>query len=156
MLNEHYEGDGAIVFRHACKLGCEGIVSKRLGSQYRSGRTKHWLKVKNPEAPAVAREAEKRRWIGMVQSRRRPRLIPVRWGASAARRRWTPRRNIPMICLSVKRLGFTGDGLYLFLEKVAKLRLIDHVSNDRLPQDTATENVQTILLRTTMLWREAQ
>ena len=39
VLNEHYEGDGAIVFREACKLGCEGIVSKRLGSPYRSGRS---------------------------------------------------------------------------------------------------------------------
>jgi bifunctional non-homologous end joining protein LigD len=36
VLNEHYEGDGAIIFNHACKLGCEGIVSKRLGSLYRS------------------------------------------------------------------------------------------------------------------------
>jgi ATP-dependent DNA ligase len=30
VLNEHYEGDGDTVFQHACKLGCEGIVSKRL------------------------------------------------------------------------------------------------------------------------------
>jgi bifunctional non-homologous end joining protein LigD len=30
VLNEHYDGDGAIIFEHACKLGCEGIVSKRL------------------------------------------------------------------------------------------------------------------------------
>jgi bifunctional non-homologous end joining protein LigD len=57
-FNEHYTGDGAIIFKHACALGCEGIVSKRLGSPYRSGRTDHWVKVKNPEAPAVAREAE--------------------------------------------------------------------------------------------------
>jgi hypothetical protein len=56
--NEHYTGDGTIIFKHACALGCEGIVSKRLGSPYRSGRTDHWVKVKNPEAPAVAREAE--------------------------------------------------------------------------------------------------
>jgi bifunctional non-homologous end joining protein LigD len=58
VLNEHYEEDGAIVFREACKLGCEGIVSKRLGSPYRSGRSAHWVKVKNPKAPAVKREAE--------------------------------------------------------------------------------------------------
>jgi bifunctional non-homologous end joining protein LigD len=31
VLNEHYDEDGAIMFREACKLGCEGIVSKRLG-----------------------------------------------------------------------------------------------------------------------------
>jgi bifunctional non-homologous end joining protein LigD len=51
-------GHGDIVFAQACKLGCEGIVSKRLGSLYCSGRSKQWLKVKNPEAPAVRREAE--------------------------------------------------------------------------------------------------
>jgi ATP-dependent DNA ligase len=36
----------------------QGIVSKRLGSPYRGGRSAHWLKVKNPAAPAVKREAE--------------------------------------------------------------------------------------------------
>jgi ATP-dependent DNA ligase len=44
--------------RLCCKLGCDGIVSKRLGSPYRSGRSQHWVKVKNPNAPAVKREAE--------------------------------------------------------------------------------------------------
>jgi bifunctional non-homologous end joining protein LigD len=58
VMNEHYNGDGATVFKHACKLGCEGIVSKRLGSLYRSGRSDNWIKVKNPAAPAVKREAE--------------------------------------------------------------------------------------------------
>jgi len=33
-------------------------LSKRLGLLYRSGRSKHWVKVKNPKAPAVRREAE--------------------------------------------------------------------------------------------------
>jgi len=58
VLNEHFEEDGAAVYRAACQLGCEGIVSKRLGSLYRSGRSRHWVKVKNPKAPAVKREAE--------------------------------------------------------------------------------------------------
>jgi bifunctional non-homologous end joining protein LigD len=57
-LNEHLAHDGESVFRHACKMGLEGIVSKRLGSRYRSGRSTDWLKFKNPEAPAVKREAE--------------------------------------------------------------------------------------------------
>ena len=57
-LNEHIAEPGDIVFRHACKMGLEGIVSKRLGSRYRSGRSKDWLKFKNPAAPAVKREAE--------------------------------------------------------------------------------------------------
>jgi ATP-dependent DNA ligase len=54
-LNEHLAHPGDAVFRHACKMGLEGIVSKRLGSRYRSGRTKDWLKFKNPDAPAVKR-----------------------------------------------------------------------------------------------------
>jgi len=58
VLNEHFEEDGAAVYRAACQLGCEGIVSKRLGSLYRSGRSRHWVKVKNPNAPAVKREME--------------------------------------------------------------------------------------------------
>ncbi len=51
VLNEVFEGDGDILFQHACKLGCEGIVSKQLGSPYRSGRSPYWIKVKNPAAP---------------------------------------------------------------------------------------------------------
>jgi bifunctional non-homologous end joining protein LigD len=57
VLNEHFEEDGASVYRAACQLGCEGIVSKRLGSPHRRGRSPHWVKVKNPKAPAVKREA---------------------------------------------------------------------------------------------------
>jgi bifunctional non-homologous end joining protein LigD len=57
-FNRHFAGDGGIIFKHACAFGCEGIVSKRLGSHYRSGRVDHWLKIKNPAAPAARREAE--------------------------------------------------------------------------------------------------
>src|SRR5215470_13685450 len=44
--------------RHACKLGLEGIVSKRKDSAHRSGRSPDWLKMKNANAPAVKREEE--------------------------------------------------------------------------------------------------
>ena len=54
-LNEHVELDGATVFQHACKLGLEGIVSKRRDMPYRSGRAKCWIKVKNPASPAMLR-----------------------------------------------------------------------------------------------------
>jgi bifunctional non-homologous end joining protein LigD len=57
-LNDHIEDDGPTVFKHACKLGLEGIVSKRRHSPYRSGRSPDWLKMKNPNAPAVKREEE--------------------------------------------------------------------------------------------------
>jgi bifunctional non-homologous end joining protein LigD len=58
-INEHIEEDGATVFHHACKLGCEGIVSKQRASPYRSGRTKMWIKVKNPDSPAMTRVWER-------------------------------------------------------------------------------------------------
>src|SRR6476620_8804324 len=57
-FNEHIEADGPSVFQHACKLGLEGVVSKRKDSRYISGRSLHWIKSKNPNAPAVKREAE--------------------------------------------------------------------------------------------------
>jgi bifunctional non-homologous end joining protein LigD len=48
-LSDAITGDGAAIFRHACGLGLEGIVSKRIGSRYVSGRTRAWLKTKNPD-----------------------------------------------------------------------------------------------------------
>jgi ATP-dependent DNA ligase len=58
-LNEHLEHeDGAQVFAQACRMGLEGIVSKRKESRYQSGRSPDWIKSKNPSAPAVKREAE--------------------------------------------------------------------------------------------------
>ena len=57
-FNRHFDVEGSIVYRHACVLGCEGIVSKRLGSPYRPGRSENWLKIKNPAAPAVRRLEE--------------------------------------------------------------------------------------------------
>jgi bifunctional non-homologous end joining protein LigD len=55
---EHLEGDGALIFKHACKLGLEGIVSKRLDSRYCSGRSRQWIKIRNPDAPAAQRIEE--------------------------------------------------------------------------------------------------
>jgi bifunctional non-homologous end joining protein LigD len=54
-FSEHIEGDGAVIFAQACKLGLEGIVSKRRDLPYRSGRCKAWVKIKNPASPAVLR-----------------------------------------------------------------------------------------------------
>jgi bifunctional non-homologous end joining protein LigD len=42
-LSEHIFADGPQVFAHACRLGAEGIVSKRLGSPYRSGPHAAWV-----------------------------------------------------------------------------------------------------------------
>jgi bifunctional non-homologous end joining protein LigD len=57
-FNEHLAQDGPAVFEHACRLGLEGIVSKRIDSPYRSGPSKVWLKSKNPACEAVRRERE--------------------------------------------------------------------------------------------------
>jgi len=43
------------VFNHACRLGLEGIISKRIDSPYRSGRAKCWIKTKNKNAAAYMR-----------------------------------------------------------------------------------------------------
>jgi len=55
---EYAEGHGHKLYEAACKLGLEGIVSKKLTSSYRSGPTKSWIKVKNPKAPAATRAAD--------------------------------------------------------------------------------------------------
>src|SRR5215208_2749227 len=41
--------DGEAMFRHACAMNLEGIVSKRVASRYKSGSCVAWVKVKNPE-----------------------------------------------------------------------------------------------------------
>jgi bifunctional non-homologous end joining protein LigD len=57
-FNAHTDEDGATVFRHACAMGLEGIVSKRLTAPYRSGPSRDWIKVKNPDSPAMVRHRE--------------------------------------------------------------------------------------------------
>jgi bifunctional non-homologous end joining protein LigD len=49
------QDDGVEMFKAVCKLGLEGIVSKKLDSPYKSGPSKAWLKIKNPKAPAATR-----------------------------------------------------------------------------------------------------
>ena len=56
LLNEHVAEDGTTVFAHACRLGAEGIVSKRVDGTYRSGPCPVWIKVRNPDGLAVQRE----------------------------------------------------------------------------------------------------
>jgi ATP-dependent DNA ligase len=55
---DHIEGDGDKMFEAVCKLGLEGIVSKKLDAPYRSGPSKSWIKTKNPKAPAAIRVIE--------------------------------------------------------------------------------------------------
>jgi bifunctional non-homologous end joining protein LigD len=51
--NEHIVEDGLSVFAHACRLGAEGIVSKRIHITLRSGPCHVWIKVRNPASIAV-------------------------------------------------------------------------------------------------------
>jgi bifunctional non-homologous end joining protein LigD len=46
---------GPDLFRHACLMGLEGLVSKRQDRRYRAGRSRDWVKVKNPDHPAYRR-----------------------------------------------------------------------------------------------------
>jgi bifunctional non-homologous end joining protein LigD len=46
LYSEHLDEDGPAMLKHACRLGLEGIVSKRVDLPYRSGRGDHWLKSK--------------------------------------------------------------------------------------------------------------
>jgi bifunctional non-homologous end joining protein LigD len=46
VFSQEIEGDGPTVFEHACRLGAEGIISKRRSSPYRSGRVDAWRKIK--------------------------------------------------------------------------------------------------------------
>jgi len=48
--SDHIAGDGDAVFRHASRLGLEGIISKQASQPYRSGRVKSWLKVKSSQS----------------------------------------------------------------------------------------------------------
>jgi bifunctional non-homologous end joining protein LigD len=56
-LVDHDPGDGAVLFRAACKVGLEGIVSKRAASRYMPGpkRCQSWRKIKNKSAPGYMR-----------------------------------------------------------------------------------------------------
>jgi len=64
IINEHHHDAGAIgplLFRQACLMGLEGIVSKRRDSTYKAGPCRNWIKVKNPKSPAMLR-AENGSW----------------------------------------------------------------------------------------------
>jgi bifunctional non-homologous end joining protein LigD len=58
VLSVHTADDGATIFQQACRMGLEGIVSKRLSAPYRSGPSRGWIKVENPDSPAMIRARE--------------------------------------------------------------------------------------------------
>ncbi len=56
LLNEHIAENGPTVFDHACRLGAEGIVSKKVDGAYQSGPCRVWIQGRNPASIAVQRE----------------------------------------------------------------------------------------------------
>jgi bifunctional non-homologous end joining protein LigD len=55
-IAEYEQGEiGRDLFRVACSMGLEGIVSKRRHSAYTPGKCRHWVKTKNPAHPAYSR-----------------------------------------------------------------------------------------------------
>jgi len=55
-LSEFEQGEiGPDLFRAACSMGLEGLVSKRRDRPYHAGRSPHWIKVKNRSHPAMRR-----------------------------------------------------------------------------------------------------
>jgi ATP-dependent DNA ligase len=60
VLSEHTTNEGAMIFKRVCKMGLEGIVSKRLSAPYRPGPPRDWIKAKNPDGPAMVRHREDR------------------------------------------------------------------------------------------------
>ena len=103
VLSEHTDEDGAAIFQQACKLGLEGIVSKRLSAPYRSGPSRDWLKIKNPDSRArQARElagralndrfkadfvAAERRWMTLAHDYERQHQLSRTLGEFARRRK---------------------------------------------------------------------
>jgi hypothetical protein len=80
VLSTHTDEDGT--FLHACKMGLEGVVSKRLSAPYRSGPSRDWIKVKNPSSPAMVRHREDRWWRWTIS---KPSLtIGLAWGGRSA------------------------------------------------------------------------
>ena len=57
---------GPDLFRAACNIGLEGLVSKRRDRPYSAGRSPHWVKVKNPASPTMTR-AQDIEWQGTAK-----------------------------------------------------------------------------------------
>jgi hypothetical protein len=124
ILNEHFKEDGAIAYREACRLGCEGIVSRRIGSLYRSGRSPHWVKVKNPNAPGGEARGGGRLAVMAVHKQRK---LSSRGRSPAPENRQTDsapiRATVPLIeqyYVAVDRQLKSGFGTYEAAEKAAK------------------------------------
>jgi len=55
LISQPIDAPADVAFQYICRLGLEGIVSKKFGSRYESGRSSLWLKTINSKAPALQR-----------------------------------------------------------------------------------------------------
>jgi bifunctional non-homologous end joining protein LigD len=140
-VSEHLVGDGPAVWRRACAIALEGIVSKRADSRYRSGRTEAWIKAtcRHRDTFAVVGWAEKNnRFDGIYLGRAQDgelvyagklergissddkrallnRLAPLRVRARpmrSARRKFPKARWVkPRLLVDAEFRGKTADGL---------------------------------------------
>jgi ATP-dependent DNA ligase len=69
--------DGALLFVHACRMGLEGIVSKRLTAPYRSGPSRDWIKVRTQIVRRLSGRGAERRFQWSLDRDRLP-LISAR------------------------------------------------------------------------------
>jgi hypothetical protein len=94
---EYERGDvGDVLFKVACNMGLEGIVSKHLDRPYGAGRCKHWIKIKNSAHPAYSRVGE-----SIIRSRRQhaPREPRRRWHRGPG-----PERGVPEMFVSIRNI----------------------------------------------------
>jgi bifunctional non-homologous end joining protein LigD len=140
-VSEHLVGDGPAIWRRACAIELEGIVSKRDDSRYRSGRTEAWIKstCRHRDTFAVVGWAEKNKkfdgiYLGRAQDGELvyagklergissddkrtllTRLTPLRVRARpmrAARRKFPKARWVkPRVLVDAEFRGKTADGL---------------------------------------------
>jgi bifunctional non-homologous end joining protein LigD len=77
-FSESFEVDGREMYKHACKTGLEGVVSKVRDSRYNSGRGNDWVKVtcRQPETLAIAGFAlDGKKFDGIYLGRRKGRHL---------------------------------------------------------------------------------
>lgn len=107
VISEHLPDGGPKLFQHACKLGLEGIVSKRVDSPYRSGRSPVWSKVtcRMRETLVVAGIAYKgKKFDGVYLGRKKGRQLvyagKVEHGFSATTQRALEERAAGLVSLT--------------------------------------------------------
>jgi bifunctional non-homologous end joining protein LigD len=73
-FSESFEADGREMFKHACKTGLEGVVSKVRDSKYSSGRSNEWVKVacaQRETLPIAGFALDGNKWDGLYIGRRK-------------------------------------------------------------------------------------